>query len=232
MRLARLYAPGLPQLVQVSFAPNVAQAWGQAPDRAPFGLIADWIRQFALAEDARLHGWSISPQALILLATPAHRQSTSRLIQSVGRHLSAHQKSGGVFDGRYRNAVLEPGRWVLPALVWLETAPVTAGCAPTALSWRWSSAAQHCGEPEASRAWVHDHHDYWHCGNTPFDRQARYRALLLRGLERAERQQIESSLKGQWALGSAGFVRGLESVATRRPTPGQRGRPRRPASEG
>jgi putative transposase len=231
MRLARLYAPGLPQLVQASFAPKLIQAWHRAPERAPFGLIADWLRQFALAEGVRLHGWSISPQALILLATPAHRQSISRLIQSVGRHLSAHLKNGGVFDGRYRNAVLEPGQWVLPALVWLETAPVSTGCAPTPLAWRWSSAAQHCGEPEASRAWVQDHHDYWSCGNTPFDRQARYRALLLQGLDLAQRQQIESSLKGQWVLGSTVFARGLENVASRRPTPGQRGRPRKTVTD-
>lgn len=231
MRLARLYAPGLPQLVQARFAPHLAQTWGENPEQSPFELVADWLRQGAQAEGVRVHGWSISTQALLLLATPAHRQSISRLVQSVGRHLSAHTKGGGVFGGRYRNCVLEPGHWVLPALVWLEEAPVLAGCAPMALAWRWSSAAQHCGEPEAYRAWVQDHHDYWRCGNTPFDRQARYRDLLMQGLDSTERHQIESSLKGQWALGSVAFVRGLENVASRRPTPGQRGRPRKPALE-
>ena len=225
MRLARLYAPGLPQLVQASFVPNLAQTWQQSLEKAPFGLLVDWLRQFALAESVRLHGWSITPQALLLLATPADRASISRLVQNIGRHLSAHLKCGGVFVGRYRNTILEPGQWVLPALVWLETAPVVAGCAPIALSWRWSSAAQHCGESDAHRAFVQDHHDYWSCGNTPFDRQANYRAMLLDGLNLAQSQQIESAIKGQWALGSAVFAKSLENVASRRASPRQRGRP-------
>jgi putative transposase len=231
MRLARLYAPGLPQLVQASFVPQLAQAWQQSLEKAPFGLLADWLRQFALAEGVRLHGWSITPQALLLLVTPKDKPSISRLMQNIGRHLSAHLKCGGVFVGRYRNTVLEPGQWVLPALVWLETAPVVAGCAPIALTWRWSSAAQHCGESDAHRALVQDHHDYWSCGNTPFDRQAKYRALLSEGLDSVQKQQIESAIKGQWALGSAAFAKSLENVASRRATPRLRGRPSKAAVE-
>ena len=225
MRLARLYAPGLPQLVQASFVPHLAQAWQESLEKAPFGLLVDWVRQFAQAEGVRVHGWSLTPQALSLLVTPTDRPSISRLMQNIGRHLSAHLKCGGVFVGRYRNTVLEPGQWVLPTLVWLETTPVTTGYAPSALAWRWSSAPQHCGEPDAQRAFVQDHQDYWRCGNTPFDRQAKYRAMLLAGLDLAQRQQIELAIKGQWALGSAVFAKSLETVASRRATPKQRGRP-------
>jgi putative transposase len=231
MRLARLYAPGLPQLVQARFVPHLAQSWQQSLEKAPFGLLVDWLRQFALAEGVRLHGWSITPEALLLLVTPADRPSISRLMQNIGRHLSAHLKCGGVFVGRYRNTVLEPGQWVLPALVWLETAPVIAGCAPIALTWRWSSAAQHCGESDAYRTLVQDHHDYWSCGNTPFDRQAKYRVMLSEGLDPVQTQQIESAIKGQWALGSAAFAKSLENVASRRSTPRPRGRPSKAAMQ-
>jgi len=40
---------------------------------------------------------------------------------------------------------------------------------------------------------------------------------------------IEAALQGQWALGTATFVRHLETVASRRAQPGQRGRPRKRA---
>jgi len=231
MRLARLYAPGLPQLVQASFAPQLAHAWQQSLEKAPFGLLVDWLRQFALTEGVRLHGWSITPKALLLLVTPTDRPSISRLMQNIGRHLAAHLKCGSVFVGRYRNTVVEPGQWVLPALVWLESAPVVDGYAPIALTWRWSSAAQHCGETDANRAFIQDHHDYWSCGNTPFDRQATYRAMLSAGLDSVQKQQIESAVKGQWALGSAAFAQSLENVASRRATPKQRGRPSKASVE-
>ncbi len=118
---------------------------------------------------------------------------------------------------------------MLPALLWVEGAPARADVAPSALAWRWSSAAQHCGQAGASRAWLQDHNDYWRCGNTPFDRQAAYQKRLLQGLPAEKKQTIEAALQGQWALGTATFVRHLETVASRRAQPGQRGRPRKRA---
>ena len=229
MRLARLYAPGMPQLVQACFAPHLVQRWAQAPEEAPFDQITDWLRQYTLALGINLYGWSLTPQSLILILTPPDRLATSRLIQSLGRQLSASLKSGGVFAGRYRNSVIEPGQWVLPALLWVEGAPARVDVAPSALAWRWSSAAQHCGQAGASRAWLQDHNDYWRCGNTPFDRQAAYQKRLLQGLPAEKKQTIEAALQGQWALGTATFVRHLETVASRRAQPGQRGRPRKRA---
>jgi len=229
VRLARLYAPGMPQLVQACFAPHLVQRWAQAPEEAPFDQITDWLRQYTLALGINLYGWSLTPQSLILILTPPDRLATSRLIQSLGRQLSASLKSGGVFAGRYRNSVIEPGQWVLPALLWVEGAPARADVAPSALAWRWSSAAQHCGQAGASRAWLQDHNDYWRCGNTPFDRQAAYQKRLLQGLPAEKKQTIEAALQGQWALGTATFVRHLETVASRRAQPGQRGRPRKRA---
>lgn len=231
MRLARLYAPGLPQLVQARFAPHLQSSWTQAPEKAPFDQITKWLRQYTLAEEVRLHGWSLSPQALLMLVTPADRQSISRVVQSVGRQLSAQLKSGGVFVGRYRNCVLEPGQWVLPALMWVEAAPARAGFSPDALAWRWSSAAEHCGQIEIGGAWVQDHLDYWRCGNTPFDRQATYRSRLLQGLSADKQDELEAALQGQWALGASAFVQSLDRVASRRAQPGQRGRPRKMEQE-
>lgn len=227
MRLARLYAPGLPQLVQARFALDLQNGWTQAPEKAPLDLITEWLRHYSLIKGIKLHGWSLAPQALLLLATPCDRQSIAGVIQSVGRQLSAHLKSGGVFIGRYRNCVIEPGQWVLPALIWVESAPARGGCSPNALAWRWSSAAQHCGQVEIGGTWVQDHYDYWRCGNTPFDRQATYRSGLLKGLSAEKQRTLEAALQGQWALGSDAFVRGLDQIASRRVQPGQRGRPRK-----
>ena len=229
MRLARLYAPDTPQLVQAGFTSRLAERWSQAPEEAPFDQITDWLRQYTLALGISLHGWSLTPQALLLVLTPPDPSATSRLIQSLGRQLSALLKSGGVFAGRYRNSVIEPGQWVLPALIWVEGAPARAGFAPNAVAWRWSSAAQHCGQLGANRAWVEDHYDYWHCGNTPFDRQATYQKRLLQGLPVEKQSTLEAALQGQWALGTVAFVRHLDTVASRRARPGQRGRPRKKA---
>jgi putative transposase len=72
-----------------------------------------------------------------------------------------------------------------------------------------------------------DHADYWSCGNTPFDRQANYRRRLQDGLSRDQITRIDQAVQGQWALGGQNFISTLAHTASRRVTPGQRGRPRK-----
>ena len=69
-------------------------------------------------------------------------------------------------------------------------------------------------------------------GNTPFDRQARYRQRLLDGLSRTDVARISQAVLGQWALGEPAFVNGLASSASRRAVPGKRGRPPKPTGSG
>jgi putative transposase len=225
MRLSRLYAPGLPQLVKADFAHHLADNWLQLPEDVPYEPIVRWLAEHAQLQGVRVHAWSITPTAISLVVTPAHRQSISKLIQAVGRHLSAQLRAGSVFASRYRNAIIEPGVWVLPCLLWVEQQPLLLDRVSDATAWRWSSAGVHVGAPEQACVWLHDHHDYWACGNTPFDRQAAYKARINDGLSGAQSQQIQAALQGQWVLGSEAFVQGLAHVVSRRASPGRRGRP-------
>lgn len=231
MRLPRLYAPGLSHLVQARFSESLSIRWSETIDSALFDQISQWLNEGARQEGVRIHAWSLTPEALLLVATPPHRQSLSRLIQAVGRRLGATHREGAVFQGRYRSALLEPAQWVMPAIVWVESAPVRLGIAPTAVAWRWSSAVVHTGMDRGILGQLSFHHDYWACGNTPFDRQAIHKALLSTGLSSLQYSEIENAIRGQWALGSAAFLTGLGAVASRRVVPSPRGRPKKVASQ-
>jgi len=225
-RLPRLYAPALPQLVQASFALPLAAA-GQPVPAALLDELAAWLGETASRQRVALHGWALTNDRVVLLATPGDEEGLPRLMQTLGRNLAARLRRGRVFAGRYRSALVEPGSWVLSALVWLETLPQRAGLAHDPESWRWSSAAAHTGAASTPAAWLSDHADYWACGNTPFDRQANYRARLQEGLSREQAERIERTLSGQWALGGSRFIDSLAHTASRRVTPGKRGRPRK-----
>lgn len=230
-RLPRLYAPGLPQLVQANFVQSLASPSQPAPSEL-LNQLAGWLGESAQRHKVAIHGWTLANDRILLLATPADEEGLPRLMQTLGRNLAARLRGGRVFAGRYRSALLEPGHWVLPALIWLETHPVRSGAAHDPDSWPWSSAASHTGNSHiATVAWQSDHADYWACGNTPFDRQANYRRQLQEGLSRDQTQRIAQAISGQWALGGADFIAGLAHTASRRVAPGQRGRPRKvPAS--
>ncbi len=226
-RLPRLYAPGLPQLVQANFVQPLVPPSQPAPQDI-LNQLGSWLGESAQHHRVGVHAWVLANDRILLLATPADEEGLPRLMQTLGRNLAARLRGGRVFAGRYRSALLEPGAWVLPSQVWLETYPVRSGAATEPDGWPWSSAGSHTGNTGAPPAqWQSDHADYWACGNTPFDRQANYRRLLHDGLSREQTQRIEQAVSGQWALGSPAFIASLAHTASRRVAPGQRGRPRK-----
>lgn len=227
-RLPRLYAPGTTQLV---IADLVKDSHGKPAQLSGDILknLLEWLGDAAKTYEVSLHGWVFTPGAIVLLATPANAQGLSRLMQTLGRNLAARLKSGSVFSGRYHSTLLEPSVWVLPALVWLESQPVREGLTLDPEQWIWSSAMFHSGLDGLKPSWLEQHVDYWSLGNTPYDRQAHYRALLQDGNSVAHDRLISSSLRGQWALGSDAFLTTITDLASRRVRPGTRGRPKKHA---
>ncbi|AZG10870.1 hypothetical protein EGT29_24925 [Pigmentiphaga sp. H8] len=221
-RLPRLYAPDLPHLAQARFTVPLS-AGGDGG--AMLDQVAAWLEADARQHGVAVHGWALTFDQLLLLATPTGPGGISAVIQSLGRRLAARLHIGRVFAGRFRSTLVEPGAWVLPGLIWLETVPLRQGLAGDAELWRWSSAPAHMGA--ASAGMLHDHADYWACGNTPFDRQANYRARMAEGVAQSVAQRIEQALYGQWALGGPAFVQSLEGTSSRRATASKRGRPRK-----
>lgn len=228
-RLARLYAPNTPQLVQAYFVEALAGP-NEATPVEPLDMLSGWLQHCAQEHHVAIHGWALLTDRLVFLATPAQRPGIARLMQAIGRRYATRLKTGRVFEGRYRSALVEPGKWVLPVLVWLDTQPVQHGHVDHAENWPWSSAAYHTGLNLKPNTWATDHADYWELGNTPFERQATFRDLLNESLSANRRQQIEKALFGQWALGDEAFLHNLAPIVSRRITPAKSGRPRKKAN--
>ena len=222
-RLPRLYAPGVTQLAMADFLPSVRAAL----DSQCYRNLTRWLAEASRSHDIALQGWSLTTAGIGLIATPADAAGLSRVIQSLGRNLAASIRHGSVFAHRYRSTLLQPDAWVLPALVWLERTALREGLVEEPDGWPWSSAQAHTGGLAVQPSWLAPHVDYWACGNTPFDRQAVYRELLLAGNPPPSDAQIAAALHGQWALGDAVFIDGISGAASRRLSPGARGRPRK-----
>ncbi|MED5622204.1 transposase [Ideonella sp. BN130291] len=189
----------------------------------------------ALRDAAHEHGVAVHAYALLdsevrLLATPATQQSLSKALQAVGRRYVAafnrrHGRTGTLWEGRFRGAVIESERYFIPALCQLETAPVDAGLAPSAALWPWSSAGHHLGL--ARSPLVTEHRLYWALGNTPFDREAAYRRALEQGVTSADGAALLEAMLKSWAIGSPAFLARLADMTPRPLSARQRGRPRK-----
>ena len=189
----------------------------------------------ALQDAARAHAVQVLAYALLdnevqLLLRPQQAAALSRAMQAAGRRYVAafnrrHGRSGTLWEGRFRAGVVQPGTPVLQSLLLIDALPARRGLAASAQTSRWSSAPHRLGlmrDPLVS-----DPEEFWRLGNTPFEREAAYAALLAQGLDAATRQRIEHAAAHGWALGSAQFVAELEAQLQRAARPRARGRPPR-----
>ena len=190
----------------------------------------DCLREAAVAAKVALHAYVLMDDHVHLLATPAGTEGLSRMMQALGRNYVGwfnhrHQRSGTLWEGRFRSGLIEAETWLLRCMRYIELNPLRAGIAAEAGAFRWSSARHHLGQ--ATDALLTDHALFWSLGNTPFEREAAWRDFLGQPVLVAEAQQITASCLRGLALGSAGFLERMSAVSGRRLVPAKRGRPRK-----
>lgn len=239
-RLARLAVGGWPHLV----VQRVHDGQLMVRDDDDRATLLSALRDAARTAHVAVHAYSVAADRLLLLATPQDASGLSSMMQAFGRryvaiHNRRHGRAGSLWAERFRATVIEPARYLLPCMAYVELHPVGAlaaegsggampnasGLAARVAEDRWSSGAHHLGR--RSDPLVSDHSLYWALGNTPFEREVGYRKLLDDGLAAALVAAIGAALHKGWALGSDAFVAEIEKGGERRMAPLPRGRPRK-----
>ncbi|MFN4119672.1 transposase [Acidovorax sp.] len=190
-------------------------------------LLAENAQRYAVA----VHAYVLMGNHFHLLATPATADGLPQMMQAVGRRYvqafnRRHNRSGTLWEGRYRCTVLEAERYLLPGMVYLDLSPVQARLVDRAADYPWSSHAHWLGL--RTERMLTPHALYWALGNTPFAREAAYAALVEAGIGSKEQSALTDAVLGGWALGGERFVDELQRNTSRRVSRGQVGRPRLP----
>ncbi|OYU28890.1 MAG: transposase [Burkholderiales bacterium PBB2] len=185
------------------------------------------VEQAAIFKVA-IHAYVVMDNHLHLLATPQTDEGLPKLMQAVGRSYVRyfnlrHQRTGTLWEGRYRSNLIESERYLLACMVYIDLNPVRAGMVQEPADYKWSSH-RHC-IGQLSDKLVTPHALFWGLGNTPFAREAAYLSLVQAGLSAAEKEQLTRSALSGWALGSPRFVAELKELTPRRLLPGKAGRP-------
>lgn len=189
-----------------------------------------WLREAAKQFKVAIHAYALMPNHLHLLVSPADGTGLGRMMQWVGRHYvpyfnAKYLRTGTLWQGRYKAAVIESEQYFLVCSRYIESNPVRKGLTAAPEDYPWSSYPHHIGiKPDPL---ITDHHVYWALGNTPFDREASYKALMEQGLGTREVDALtQATLKG-WPLGSESFKTLLAKQVGRRVRPAKRGRPQK-----
>jgi putative transposase len=189
-------------------------------------LLAEAVRAHGIA----LHAYVLMPHEMRLLATPADAGSLGRAIQAIGRRYvpSMNRRTarvGPLWTQRYRSTLIDADSHLLDSMRFIETRPVAHELVASPAQWRWSSHNHHIGREQQPH--ISDHAGYWGLSDTPFERQAIYRARFDEPLPAAIAQRIAETVERGWLLGGAAFAAEVESRLNRRSGPLPRGRPRR-----
>jgi len=162
-----------------------------------------------------------------LLATGAKVDSLAKTMQSIGRRYVSyfnylHQRTGTLWEGRYRSNLVQTDRYLFACYRYIEMNPVRAGLVRRAADHPWSSyGANARGQFDDL---VTPHSLYLSLGSTPSNRCHAYLQMFDGPVPDSELQAIRAALQKGWVLGDGAFSAQIGVRSGRRPVPLPRGR--------
>jgi putative transposase len=91
-----------------------------------------------------LHAYCLMTNHVHLLLTPSAPESCGRLMRNLGQRYvqyfnRRHNRSGTLWEGRFRSCLVDSARYVLACYRYIERNPVRAGMVASAAAYPWSS---------------------------------------------------------------------------------------------
>ncbi|MDD5479950.1 transposase [Rhodoferax sp.] len=223
-RLPRLTLPDFPHHVMARG--NNRQAIFLSPsDRLKLlALLQEAAHKF----DVAVHAYVLMDNHFHLLATPHTQAGLPSMMQAVGRSYvryfnAAHQRTGTLWEGRYKSTLIQSDRYLLTCMVYIDLNPVRAGMVAQPQDYPWSSHLHYLGV--RSDRLITPHALYWELGNTPFAREAAYAEMVQSGINTVQQTALTDATLQGWALGEPDFVAELQKRTERRVAKTTAGRP-------
>jgi putative transposase len=219
-RLPRSFVPGFPvHLIQRGN--NRQRVFVDDADRR---LYLRLLEQESADNSVPLHAFVLMPNHVHLLATPGEVNAIPRMMQVLNtrcamRFNHRHSRTGGLWEGRYRAAIVESERYLLACVRYIELNPVRAGLVARPGDYPWSSYSANA--QSEGPLWLSQHSVFRELGTSEASRQRAYRLLFVDVVD----QQLLSTIRRAtgYVLGSAAFCREVEHVTGTRADRGRRG---------
>ncbi len=225
-RPPRLDIAGIPQHV-VQRGNNRLPCFLDDEDRQRY---LQCLRQALLRFGCQLHAYVLMSNHAHLLLTPHEMGALARLMHTFARNYAGlfngrHQRTGTLWEGRYKACLVDSGRYFLACSRYIELNPVRAWMVAQPEDHPWSSyAANATGRVDPL---LTPHPEYLALGADPTARASAYRALFADALPDELIAEIRSYLQQQKVLGTDRFRSWVEARTGRFATVRPVGRPPR-----
>ena len=199
-----------------------------------YGFYLDCLRDAAANAGCDLHAYVVMTNHVHLLVTPRRDHAVPRMMQSIGRRYvryvnHRHQRTGTLWEGRYRASLVEAERYLLACYRYIELNPVRAqDMAAHPRDYPWSS--YHANAHGDRDGWLTAHPLYTNLGSSSDARRKAYRDLFSETLSIEETREIRDSIRQDIVLGGERFRDQIERTLHIRARPAKRGRPKKKQS--
>jgi putative transposase len=180
-----------------------------------------------------IHAYVLMPNHFHLLISSHLENGIGKLMQYVGRYYvqhfnQRHNRTGTLWEGRYRATLVDPKHHLLPVAHYIEANPVRAGLVDRPADYGWSSYGANA--EGGDDALVTPHREYERLGRSAKSRREAYARQAETALTESQLKEIRDATNKAWVLGEADFCQEIEALLNRRALPRPRGGDRRSAT--
>ena len=224
-RHPRIDLPGIAQHI-VQRGNNRQACFAQHED---YCMYVQQLGEAAVRYGCEIHAYVLMTNHVHLLATPAERGALSYMMQAIGRRYvgrfnARYRRTGTLWEGRYKAALVGTERYALACYRYIELNPVRARLAAVPSDHFWSSYGHNA--LGLQQPLLTPHRAYVALANTDSLRRERYRALVAERLDPETINNIREYTQQQRVYGSDAFRREIEAMTERAAEVRPRGRPR------
>jgi putative transposase len=229
-RHARIIAPGFPMHIILRGIDRTAIFFAEDDYR----VFATTLAALAERESVRVHAYVMMTNHVHLLMTPATDRGPARLMKGLGQRYvqyinRTYRRTGTLFEGRFRSALVEADGYLLACQRYIELNPVRARMVPTPEDYPWSS--YRCNALGVADPVVAPHPRYLDLADADEARRSRYRGLFDDAIPQDMLTALRDATNGGFVLGSRRFQQQIATMVGRRTWPGASGRPRKAPAE-
>ena len=216
-RRARIVVPG--QAMHIVQRGNNRQATFYAEE--DYRRYLDILFDYAERTGCLIHAYVLMTNHVHLLLTPQEKVSVAELMQSIGRKYvryinGAYRRTGTLWEGRYKSAMIDSEHYLLSCSRYIELNPVRAAMVKGPGQYKWSS--YHHNALADCDVNLIPHVLYEKLGKTLEERRRAYRGLFKTQLDDQAIKLIRDNTKRETVIGNKEFQQQIEMMLKRRVT--------------
>ena len=188
-------------------------------NNADYAFYLQQLKETSIRNNVEIHAFVLMTNHVHLLVTGQNKQSIPKMMQSLGRNFVryiniTYQRTGTLWEGRYKSALVSTRQYFLTVSRYIELNPVRANMVRLPGAYPWSSYRHNAMGINISL--ITEHEEYQGLASSRAKRLLAYRSLFNDEIPNQLLDEIRFSTNKGWILGNDKFQQEIEVALKRK----------------